>query len=105
MLSRRSVRIKVMQLLYSINRDSDVNLEKAIKQYWKDINASYELFLFNLYTILQISKVAYEDEDKRKAFHEVAVMMKRRIDIMRSLPLASLDRLAIQKQVRDIANQ
>ena len=67
MLSRRSVRIKVMQLLYSINRDSDVNLEKAIKQYWKDINASYELFLFNLYTILQISKVAYEDEDKRKA--------------------------------------
>ena len=45
------------------------------------------------------------DEDKRKAFHEVAVMMKRRIDIMRSLPLASLDRLAIQKQVRDIANQ
>lgn len=45
------------------------------------------------------------DEVKRKAFHEVAVMMKRRIDIMRSLPLASLDRLAIQKQVRDIANQ
>ena len=45
------------------------------------------------------------DEDKRKAFHDVAVMMKRRIDIMRSLPLASLDRLAIQKQVRDIANQ
>ena len=45
------------------------------------------------------------DEDKRKAFHEVAVMMKRRIDIMRSLPLASLDRLAVQKQVRDIANQ
>lgn len=45
------------------------------------------------------------DEVKRKAFHDVAVMMKRRIDIMRSLPLASLDRLAIQKQVRDIANQ
>lgn len=45
------------------------------------------------------------DEVKRKAFHDVAVMMKRRIDVMRSLPLASLDRLAIQKQVRDIANQ
>lgn len=45
------------------------------------------------------------EDVKRKAFHEVAVMMKRRIDIMRSLPLASLDRLAIQKQVRDIANQ
>lgn len=45
------------------------------------------------------------DEVKRKAFHDVAVMMKRRIDIMRSLPLESLDRLAIQKQVRDIPNQ
>jgi arsenate reductase (thioredoxin) len=45
------------------------------------------------------------DEVKRKAFHEVAVMMKRRIDIMRSLPLESLDRLAIQKQVRDVPNQ
>lgn len=49
--------------------------------------------------------VAGSDEVKRKAFHDVAVMMKRRIDIMRSLPLASLDRLAIQKQVRGIANQ
>ena len=45
------------------------------------------------------------DEVKRKAFHDVAVMMKRRIDIMRSLPLESLGRLALQKQVRDIPNQ
>jgi protein-tyrosine-phosphatase len=45
------------------------------------------------------------EEVRRRAFHEVALMMKRRIDIMRSLPLASLDRLAIQKQVRDIATQ
>jgi arsenate reductase len=45
------------------------------------------------------------DEVKRKAFHEVAVMMKRRIDIMRSLPLERLDRLAIQKQVRDVPHQ
>lgn len=45
------------------------------------------------------------DEAKRRAFHDVAVMMKRRIDIMRSLPLESLDRLAVQKQVRDIPNQ
>ena len=37
------------------------------------------------------------DEVKRKAFHEVALMMKCRIDVMRSLPLASLDRLAIKK--------
>lgn len=45
------------------------------------------------------------EEVRRRAFHEVAVMMKRRIDIMRCLPLESLDRLAIQKQVRDIPHQ
>jgi arsenate reductase (thioredoxin) len=45
------------------------------------------------------------DEVRRKAFHDVSVMMKRRIDIMRSLPLESLDRLAIQKQVREVPNQ
>lgn len=45
------------------------------------------------------------DEVKRKAFRDVAVMMKRRIDIMRSLPIESLNRLALQKQVRDIPNQ
>jgi arsenate reductase (thioredoxin) len=45
------------------------------------------------------------DEAKRKAFHDVAVMMKRRIDIMQSLPLESLDRLAIQTHLRDIPSQ
>jgi arsenate reductase (thioredoxin) len=49
--------------------------------------------------------VEENDEAKRKAFHDVAVMMKRSIDIMRSLPLESLDRLAIQKQVRDVPHQ
>lgn len=49
--------------------------------------------------------VGGSEEAKRKAFHDVAVMMKRRIDIMRSLPLERLDRLAIQRQVRDVPNQ
>lgn len=42
---------------------------------------------------------------KLHAFREVAVTMKRRIDIMRSLPLERLDRLTLQKQVRDVPNQ
>jgi len=45
------------------------------------------------------------EEAKRKAFHDVAVMMKRRLDIMMSLPLESLDRLAIQKRVREVPLQ
>lgn len=42
---------------------------------------------------------------RRQAFREVAVMMKRRIDIMQSLPLERLGRLAIQEQVRAIPLQ
>lgn len=45
------------------------------------------------------------EEARRHAFHEIAVMMKRRIDIMMALPLASLDRLALQKRVREIPFQ
>lgn len=47
-------------------------------------------------------RVAVEgpEEVRRKAFHETAVMMKRRVDIM--LPLEGLDRLSLQKQVREI---
>ena len=45
------------------------------------------------------------EETRRQAFREVAVMMKRRIDIMQSLPLERLGRLAIQEQVRAIPLQ
>lgn len=43
-----------------------------------------------------------DDEEKARAFRDVAVMMKRRLDIMLALPMHRLDRLAIQKQVREI---
>ena len=42
------------------------------------------------------------DEVKRKAFHDTVVSMKRRIELMLALPMASLDRMAIQREVRDI---
>lgn len=44
-------------------------------------------------------------EVKRQAFQDIAVVIKRCIDIMLSLPLERLNRLAIQKQVRDISTQ
>ncbi|MES2785753.1 MAG: arsenate reductase ArsC [Pseudomonadota bacterium] len=46
-----------------------------------------------------------DEQTKLKAFHDVAVMVKRRIDILQALPLESLDRLAIQRQVREIPKQ
>lgn len=45
------------------------------------------------------------EEQKLKAFRDVAVMMKRRLDIMMALPLERLDRLAIQHEVRAIGTK
>ena len=42
------------------------------------------------------------DAVKRKAFHDTVVGMKRRIELMLALPIASLDRMTIQREVRDI---
>ena len=48
------------------------------------------------------SAVRGNDEERAKAFWNAAAMLKRRIDLMLSLPLASLDRLAVQREVRAI---
>ena len=45
------------------------------------------------------------EEVRMRAFRDVALMMKRRIDIMRAMPMERLDRLAIQKEVRAIGTQ
>jgi arsenate reductase len=42
------------------------------------------------------------EAEKEKAFRDAAVTMKRRLDLMMALPLLSLDRMAIQHQVKDI---
>ncbi len=42
------------------------------------------------------------DDVQARAFRDAAVTLKRRIELLISLPMAALDRLAIQKQVRDI---
>ena len=45
------------------------------------------------------------DDIIRKAFADTAVALRRRIEILASLPLEKLDRIALQKKVRDIAKQ
>jgi len=42
---------------------------------------------------------------REKAFRDALIAMKRRIELMLSLPLASLDRLAVQKAVKDIGSR
>jgi arsenate reductase len=45
------------------------------------------------------------DEEKARAFWDSAVILKRRLELMLALPLASLDRLAIQREIKDIGSR
>jgi arsenate reductase (thioredoxin) len=45
------------------------------------------------------------EEDKRGQFRSAAVTLKRRIDLMLSLPLDRLDAMAIQSQIKDIGTR
>lgn len=69
MLSRRSVRVKVMQFLYSLDRDETLTTKEVVKAYTDNIDDSYELFLFSMYVIYRITERAVDDATKRKAKH------------------------------------
>lgn len=43
------------------------------------------------------------EADKRKAFRDTARLLQRRLDLLRNLPVAKLDRLKLESAVRDIA--
>lgn len=45
------------------------------------------------------------DEAKRRAFRDTLMVLRRRIEIFVSLPLEKLDRLAIQKRVKEIGKE
>jgi len=69
MLSRRSVRVKVMQLLYAKSSDASLDMKASNQRYSRMIEDSYDVFLFTLFVLVQISKVASTDEDKKRAKH------------------------------------
>jgi arsenate reductase len=45
------------------------------------------------------------DAQKAKAFWDTAIILKRRIELMLALPLASLDQLTIQREIRNIGSR
>jgi arsenate reductase len=45
------------------------------------------------------------DEQKAKLFGDTAVILKRRIELMLALPLASLDKMAIQREIKAIGTR
>ena len=69
MLSRRSVRVKVMQLLYTQDRDDSISEKELVSAYPDFIEKSYELFLFSLYVLQEICACSKEDMIKRQSKH------------------------------------
>ena len=67
MVSRRSVRVKVMQLLYVLNRDAQMDARKILRTYDESIERSFELFLFNLYILINTAYEAVNDANKRNS--------------------------------------
>ena len=49
--------------------------------------------------------VEVDEAVREKAFLDTFITMKRRIQLMLSLPLASLDRMALQKEIKDIGSR
>jgi len=51
------------------------------------------------------SAVQGSDDQKRQAFRDTAVILKRRIELMLALPLPALDKMALQREVRAIGER
>lgn len=69
MLSRRNVRIKVMQQLYSLNQDKELTFKDIKSAYRHSLLNAFHLYLLNLYSIIKVCSFAVEDAANRKKKH------------------------------------
>ncbi|MFN8280933.1 MAG: transcription antitermination factor NusB [Saprospiraceae bacterium] len=69
MLSRRNVRIKVMQQLYSLNQDKELTFKDIKSAYRHSLLNAFHLYLLNLYSIIKVCSFAVEDATNRKKKH------------------------------------
>lgn len=67
MLSRRNIRIKVMQMLYSMSRDPELDRKGLLQRYRHAIQKSYELYLFALYSLTRIAGYSKTDAANKMA--------------------------------------
>ncbi|MBA3649667.1 MAG: transcription antitermination factor NusB [Chitinophagales bacterium] len=67
MLSRRNVRIKVMQTLYSREHDKEKTIERLEKTTLESINAFYRCFLYNLYLLSKTAEYVIRDNQIQAA--------------------------------------
>lgn len=61
MLSRRNVRIKVMQTLYAHEHDKEKTIERLEKSMLENINSFYRAYLYNLFVLAKTAEYAITD--------------------------------------------
>jgi transcription antitermination protein NusB len=67
MLSRRHIRIKVMQLLYAKSRDAQLSLSDVLRRYEQYGKRSIELYLYNLQQVIEVARYSVRDDIQRRA--------------------------------------
>ncbi len=66
MLSRRNIRIKVMQSVYNWFQDKELSEKNVVRSYKKHVATSYELLIFNTRNLIQICRMSIDDQNWRK---------------------------------------
>ena len=70
MISRRNIRVKVMQTLYTCSaREGDITKEEAIHTLDKHVDESRQLFVFLIYIITEVARYAETDSRLRASKH------------------------------------
>jgi N utilization substance protein B len=65
MISRRNIRVKVMQTLYTLNTDGGQNNVDPVKLLQKQLDATRQLFIYLLYVLTEVARYAEKDAAKR----------------------------------------
>ncbi len=65
MISRRNIRVKVMQTLYTLNTTDGQNLPEPVKLLKKQVDASGQLFIYLLYILSEVARYSEKDALKR----------------------------------------
>jgi len=69
MLSRRNIRVKVMQSLYTLDRNTELTFDNVLKNYRVSLEQSFDLYLFTLKFFYDVLQHAITDETTRHSKH------------------------------------
>ena len=100
MLSRRNIRIKVLQSLYMLNRDPSLTQEQTIDFYNDLLSKSRKLYLFTLYSLIQTASYAAEDYEKKKTKYLPSELDKKFTD-----KLYTNDLIQVLEQNKDLQKE